>query len=185
MAVDTDSGLQQDSRGPLSCPAPALGALVSWSTKTSGIVTMKMFGESLHCSSHVSKLHSLQSNLRMQEVSKLETSTKVLVLSGLVVRRKLLLGRPKQMLSQKIIVHLHQHRALFVHLQIHLMISHLELGFRKVYICEYEVVPGCNPSVSCGPLLELGWQHITHRAVDFESMKILVKARDEGEPICT
>jgi len=30
--------------------------------------------------------------------------------------------------------------------------------------------------------LELGWRHSTHRAVDFESMKILVKARDEGEP---
>ena len=79
------------------------------SAKTSGIITMKTLGESLHCNSHVSKLSSLQSNLRMQEVSKLELP-QVLVLPALVLQRKLLLGRPKQMSSQKIIVHLHQHQ---------------------------------------------------------------------------
>jgi len=106
VAVETDSGLQQDSRGTLSCPAPASA---SWSAKTSGIIIMKTLGESLHCNSHVSKLRSLQSNLRMQEVLKLELP-QVLVLPALVLRRKLLLGRPKQMSSQKIIVHLHQHQ---------------------------------------------------------------------------
>jgi len=58
-----------------------------------------------------------------------------------------------------------------------------KLGFRKVYIREYEVVPGCNPSVSCGPPLELGWRNSTHRAADSKSMKILAIARDKGEPI--
>jgi len=58
-----------------------------------------------------------------------------------------------------------------------------KLGFRKVYIREYEVVPRCNPSVSCGPPLELGWQNSTHRAADSKNMKILAIARDKGEPI--
>jgi len=44
----------------------------------------------------------------------------------------------------------------------------ITLGFHKVYIRDYEVVPGCNPSVSCGPPLELGWRHSEHREVDFE-----------------
>lgn len=44
----------------------------------------------------------------------------------------------------------------------------ITLGFHKVYIRDYEVVPGCNPAVSCGPPLELGWRHSEHREVDFE-----------------
>lgn len=33
------------------------------------------------------------------------------------------------------------------------------LGFREVSIREYELVPGCNPSISTGPPVELGWRH--------------------------
>ena len=129
MAVDTNFGLvQQDSRELLFRPAPASGASASWSAETSGIMTVKTLGESLHGTSHVSRAREyLQSNYSMQEG--------------------------------------------------------LKLGFRKVYIREYEVVPGCNPSVSCGPPLELGWRNSTHRAADSKSKKILVIARDKGEPI--
>jgi len=42
------------------------------------------------------------------------------------------------------------------------------IGFHKVYIREYEVVPGCSPSTSCGPPLELGWRHSEQRTLDFE-----------------
>ncbi len=37
--------------------------------------------------------------------------------------------------------------------------SEYSLGFLDVKIREYEVVPGCNPSISQGPPVELGWGH--------------------------
>jgi len=104
VAVDTDSVLQQDGCEPLSHLAPASGGTsTSWSAKTSGIITVKTIGETLYGNSHVSKLRSLQSNLRMQEVSNI--------------------------------------------------------------------------------VLELE-QAVLHRAMDVDGKKMLVKARDEGEPIC-
>mmetsp|Transcript_18740 Transcript_18740/g.28466 ORF Transcript_18740/g.28466 Transcript_18740/m.28466 type:complete len:267 (-) Transcript_18740:86-886(-) len=35
----------------------------------------------------------------------------------------------------------------------------ISLTFNEVMIREYEVVPGCNPCISEGPPVELGWQH--------------------------
>ncbi len=37
--------------------------------------------------------------------------------------------------------------------------SEISVDFSKVHIREYEVVPGQNPSCSCGPPIELGWRH--------------------------
>lgn len=49
----------------------------------------------------------------------------------------------------------------------------ISLGFHKVMIREYEVVPGCNPSVSCGPPVELGWKHAGHKVIDLEKYEKL------------
>jgi len=46
--------------------------------------------------------------------------------------------------------------------------SDISLGFAHVYIREYEIVPGNNPSCSKGPPIELGWAHIEHSHMDFE-----------------
>lgn len=51
------------------------------------------------------------------------------------------------------------------------------LGFHKVMIREYEVVPGCNPSVSCGPPVELGWKHAEHREIDLEKYENIREGR--------
>lgn len=45
------------------------------------------------------------------------------------------------------------------------------LGFLDVIIREYELVPGCNPSISKGPPVELGWGHtedVTHSLDAYE-----------------
>lgn len=53
----------------------------------------------------------------------------------------------------------------------------ISLGFHKVIIREYEVVPGCNPSVSCGPPVELGWKHGEHREIDLDKYESVREGR--------
>jgi hypothetical protein len=53
----------------------------------------------------------------------------------------------------------------------------ISLGFHKVIIREYEVVPGCNPSVSCGPPVELGWKHGDHREIDLDKYESVREGR--------
>ena len=47
-------------------------------------------------------------------------------------------------------------------------LDEISLGFSKVYIQEYIVVPGVNPSCTSGPPVELGWAHSELREIDFE-----------------
>lgn len=44
----------------------------------------------------------------------------------------------------------------------------LALGFKNVMIREYEVVPGCNPSVSNGAPVELGWAHAIEKHIKID-----------------
>ena len=53
----------------------------------------------------------------------------------------------------------------------------ITLGFHKVIIREYEVVPGCNPSVSCGPPVELGWNHSEHKEIEVDRYENLRQGR--------
>lgn len=56
-------------------------------------------------------------------------------------------------------------------------LADLKLGFRDVQIREYEVVPGCNPSISAGVPLELGWAHTKSRIVPLQQFEDLRKGR--------
>jgi len=50
----------------------------------------------------------------------------------------------------------------------------ISLTFNEVMIREYEVVPGCNPCISEGPPVELGWQHteaVTHSLDLYEKIR--------------
>lgn len=50
----------------------------------------------------------------------------------------------------------------------------ISLAFNEVMIREYPVVPGCNPSISDGPPVELGWQHteaVTHSLDLYERVR--------------
>lgn len=50
----------------------------------------------------------------------------------------------------------------------------ISLKFNEVMIREYEVVPGCNPCISEGPPVELGWQHteaVTHSLDIYEKIR--------------
>jgi hypothetical protein len=131
--------------------------------RSSGIMTVRTLGESLHgADNRITKMRRLRRKVTIQfkgasaemrgspSRSDRETATKEDARDAIQEN-----GDESVLMSQSVASTIST-------------LDDITLGFHKVYIRDYEVVPGCNPSVSCGPPLELGWRHSEHREVDFE-----------------
>ena len=130
---------------------------------SSGIMTVRTLGESLHgVDNHITKMR----RLRRKVTIKFKGASAEMRGSPSRSARETTTGEDARDAIQG-----NEDESALTSQSVASTISTLDditLGFHKVYIRDYEVVPGCNPSVSCGPPLELGWRHSEHREVDFE-----------------
>jgi hypothetical protein len=142
-----------------SRPRPASApASMSISSSTSGIMTVKTHDESLHGHSHVSKMRKLRRKVTIKFKNP-NARTQIRATTDKSICGNDQTGGEGESISESISS---------FHSAPTKSLDSISIGFQNVCIREYEVVPGCSPSTSSGPPLELGWRHGEQRVVDFE-----------------